>query len=134
MAEWHVNLQGDDFDLAELAARFASQDFLIQREGTAYYLMADELNTLEDPREVLDAAERILLPLNGLAKLMLSTRRPLSVGSLYQVEGDGKNRHYLLAESPAPLNPPLIDEFEEDHRPHRPLTASHLARPIEFLE
>jgi len=99
MAEWHVNLQGDDFDLAALAARFTSQDFRIQREGTVYCLMADELNTLEDPREVRDAAERILQPLNGLAKLMLNARRPLSVSSLYQIKGDRKNHHYLLADA-----------------------------------
>lgn len=140
MAEWHVNLQGDDFDLVELAARFASHDPFIQREDTAYYLLADELNTLEDPCDVLTAAEGILLPLNGLAKLLLNTRRPLTVGSLYRIDGNGKNRHDLLSEAgsliegAAPLKPGS-DETNETMQQHDTMHAQlSLARRYEQVK
>ena len=53
----------------------------------------------EDHREVNEAAERILLPLNGLSKLVLNSRKPLSTSGLYKVANDGKERHYLVTEA-----------------------------------
>jgi hypothetical protein len=99
MAEWRVNLQGDELDLEELAARLTSPVTRIRREEGRYFLTADRLNNLGGAREVRAAAENILQSLNGFARLKLNAQTPLSAGNIERVEDDGLTHRFLTAES-----------------------------------
>jgi len=99
MAEWRVNLQGDDFDLEQLALMLTSPGPRIRREEGSFFLTSDRLNALDDAHKVREVANEMLQSLNGLARLRLNARKPLSVGNLQRVEDDGKTHCHMVAES-----------------------------------
>lgn len=99
MSEWWINLQGDDFDLSQLATILTSSNFRIQRSEGGYYLTADSLNQLENAHEVWETANTALQSFNGMVRLMFPGSKPLSVGNIQRVETDGRTHYYLLTES-----------------------------------
>jgi hypothetical protein len=101
MSEWWINLQGDDFDLSQLATILTSSNFRIQRSEGGYYLTADSLNQLENAHEVWETANTRLQSFNGMVRLMFPGSKPLSVGNIQRIEADGRTHHYLLTESGA---------------------------------
>jgi hypothetical protein len=98
MAEWRVHLQGDEFDLEQLAALFTSPHLRIRKEEGIYFLTSDRFNTLTDADAVRKAANDILEPLFGSARLRFGAQKAFNVGNLRRIEDDGRSHHYLLLE------------------------------------
>jgi hypothetical protein len=90
---WAVRLSGEIIDLREATELFGSgcqivrDEILPERE--AVVLQADEFELLEEPREVYDAAERVLVPLNAVLYLDDPARSPLSIASVHRRNDDG---------------------------------------------
>ena len=90
---WAVRLSGEIIDLREATELFGSgcqivrDEILPERE--AVVLQADEFELLEEPREVYDAAERVLVPLNAALYLDDPARSPLSIASVHRRNDDG---------------------------------------------
>lgn len=99
MAEWRVNLHGDDFDLSQLAGMLTATDVRIRQEEGLYFLVADRFNDLEDAEQVRKKADEVLRSLNGLIRLRLRSQQPISVANLQRVEDEGKTHHYILTDS-----------------------------------
>ena len=99
MNHWHVNIQGNELDLSELADIFASSNICVHREEGLYYLTADELNSLDDPSEVHSRATSLIQLIWGLARIHLKTRTPLLVGAISRIRNDGVKNCYVQPEA-----------------------------------
>lgn len=82
MAHWSIHITGDEFDLAELAQSFTSQELLIIKEENAYLLQSMELDSIEYADEALERAKEIISLVSGAARLTIHAQRPLSVGNV----------------------------------------------------
>jgi hypothetical protein len=100
---WAVRLSGETMDLREATELFGSgrqivcDDVLPERE--AIVLRADEFELLQEPNEVYDAAERILVPLNAVLYLEDPARRPLAISSVHRRGDDGNWSVAIFPES-----------------------------------
>jgi hypothetical protein len=100
MREWWVNLQGDDFDLAQLSALLKDPARRVRQEEGRYFLTAEHLNKLEKPDEVRAAAEDITAYINGLVRLHFNSRTRISVGNMEErIENSGTKNLYVMPES-----------------------------------
>jgi hypothetical protein len=99
MPQWHVRINGDDFDLSQLAASLSSDDLRIQKEDDGYVLTSNSLDNFDDPHGVKQAAESVISSLNGIMRLVLKASRPLSMSSCYLADTEGRKHHYLMAEA-----------------------------------
>jgi hypothetical protein len=57
MAEWRVQLQGDQFDLQEIKEILLGHDPCIIEEGSNFYLTSKAWDKLQEPREVHSQAK-----------------------------------------------------------------------------
>jgi hypothetical protein len=99
MAEWRVNLEGDEFDLEQLAALLATPRQRLRKEERHFVLTSDRFNTLTDADSVRKTAVHLTDTLFGLARLTYGARIPFRVGSLRWVEDNGRTNYYLSLES-----------------------------------
>jgi len=100
MREWWVNLQGDDFDLAQLSALLKDPIRRVRQEEGRYFLTADRLNNLENADEVRAAAKAITASFNGLVRLQFNSRTRISVGNMEERIENGETKNlYVMPES-----------------------------------
>ena len=90
---WAVKLSGDGIDLQEATQLFRSGSQIVRAEvlpePDAIVLQADEFELLEEAREVRDAAERILVPLNAILYLEDPIRKPIAISTVHRRNVDG---------------------------------------------
>lgn len=96
MSCWAVALEGHQFDVEDARVLFGDQregiqiaSINISPDRRPTVLMADDLDDLNEPAQVLDAAQRIVDHLNGILFIMDSKRQPLSAGAAYRRMPDG---------------------------------------------
>ena len=96
MSCWAVALEGHQFDVEDARVLFGDQregiqiaSINISPDRRPTVLMADDLDDLNEPAQVLDAAQRIVDHLNGILFRMDSKRQPLSAGAAYRRMPDG---------------------------------------------
>ncbi len=99
MTEWRIQLQGTSFDLQVMEHIFSSEDPGVFQENDNFYLKSKELNLLEDPRNVLDQAKRIIDLMNGAAYLHYRDSLPVSVNGIEKIDEDGKIYQILFAKA-----------------------------------
>jgi hypothetical protein len=100
---WAVRLFGEAIDLKEATELFGSGCQIVRDEilpeHEAVVLQADEFELLQEPREVYDAAERVLVPLNAVLYLDDPARSPLSIASVHRRNDDGYWSAVIFPES-----------------------------------
>jgi hypothetical protein len=86
---WRIHLTGAERDLRDLAAQHSSgRTRVIHFEGE-YFLEADILNKLNDPKRVSENAPVILRTICGLAKIRSSSAAPVAAASVVWTDDNG---------------------------------------------
>ena len=94
--EWMVCIKGDDFDLQELSKSLTSPELCLISEDNEYYLKSTNFNQLKSTDEVRHKAEEILSLINGASKLVLGTRKPLTMGVALKIKDDGGREGFVF--------------------------------------
>lgn len=91
MPRWRVRLEGEDFDLQQLAKDFAMGARRVVEHAPGYHLEADELDTLDTAEQVRRRAVDVLQDLNAATRLQWGRSfRTAGVGrTVSRVDGDG---------------------------------------------
>jgi hypothetical protein len=89
-------LEGDPFDLQDLADLFAGGDVRVVRDDgeDAYYLTAPEIDNPPEPGSTNQSAEVIIKRLNGLARTHMGDFRPVRLSGKYT---DPAGKHVFVA-------------------------------------
>src|SRR3990172_4962349 len=94
--EWMVFLAGDSFDLQELSKSLNSPELCVIKEEDQYYLKSTSFNHLMNAGEVGEKAQEILTLINGASKLVLGTRKPLTMGVVLKIKDDGSREGFAF--------------------------------------
>lgn len=90
--EWLVKLKGD---LAELPSAFAFPLATIISQDGSFFLKSVTLNSIQDPREVLEEAKRLVEIINGAAKLYFDHYTKVEVAnSIVGVDENGSSHQF----------------------------------------
>lgn len=123
MPEWLVELKGDQGDLAMLAGHLRSADPSIKEENDGrYWLRFSGLNSLNDPREVREEADRLVGIISGAAK-HLGDLQPIEVNAIALDSGTGPPHQFVQL---SPLTATLSARF--------PMSTDRLIRLIDLAE
>src|SRR5262245_15128947 len=94
---WEVQLLGATIDLRMLADSFTSTECQIVQSGNEYVLRAAQFELLDSAASVRQRAIELVTILSSCARLVLSTRKGISVGApVYWVRPDGKRDTTVL--------------------------------------
>jgi hypothetical protein len=93
-------LEGDLFDLQDLADLLPSGDVRVVREGDAFYLTAPEIDDPPEEVKFYDAAACVLDRINGLGRVKNPSFRPVTLSGRY---GEGESQHLVVTPSPAEI-------------------------------
>jgi hypothetical protein len=99
MAQWRVQLQGEQFDLQELKEILLGNDPCILEEDSNFYLTSKAWNKLGESREVHDQAKDFIQLLENAAYLHFRDTAPISIGGMVRIDDDGRRQHILIAEA-----------------------------------
>ena len=95
MAVWLVELQGQTYDLEELANVFTTPDLLILREGDAFLLKSSAFDALADT-DVYAKAKAFMPSLNGIASVYATGYRNVGMsGAVISIDADGTRRRSI---------------------------------------
>lgn len=97
---WRVHLVGDSADLRMLADALREPSFSISQEDGEFVLTSSEFASITSADEVRARANELVTSLSGLARLMLRSHGPISVGELI-VDPKGRRHFELQAETGA---------------------------------
>jgi hypothetical protein len=97
VTQWRVQLQGDEFDLEDLPQLFSSRQLQVIRDGTDYYLLAEDFDAKEYAGDVLARAGEHLAVVNGIARLTRRSFRPAITGHVQKLEGNRPAHSYVFA-------------------------------------
>lgn len=101
---------GNDFDLEEFPQLFTSPDLrVIELEGD-YYIEGESLEAFEEIGDVQEAAVRLLLILNGVAKLQIGDFRQIKMGAIIENRRDGSNQGTVSSTIDAVINHSRISD------------------------
>ena len=96
MAEWLVEVQGDQAELAELADQFNSARLSVRKEGESYYLRSsEEFEGLSDASVVRTKATELLLLLSGVANLHAGAGETVKPGVVIWQRDDGTPDQFI---------------------------------------
>lgn len=91
--DWEVSVQGRDSDLRYLATHFAVPPIVVGQSDAddRYVLRLDAFRTCSDSTEVLEAAERQLVILSGILKLVRNSTESLMTGAVFRRRNGGRD-------------------------------------------
>jgi hypothetical protein len=93
-------LEGDQFDLQDLAELLPSGDVRVVREGDAYYLTAPQIDNPPEGSTFYEAAQRLIFWINGLGRAKNPSFRPAGLSGRYT---EGESQHVVVTPSPAEI-------------------------------
>lgn len=96
---WEVQLVGDQTDLRLLADSLAEGDLAVAATNGEYSLRAEEFEALASAGAVRDRAADLARSLSGASRLLIGSRRSISVGAVYRVREDGGRDITVFPES-----------------------------------
>src|ERR1700687_3743839 len=86
---WRIQLTGEERDLQDLAAEHLSGRTRVIHFQGEYFLEADILNALSDPKRVSESAQVILNIICGLAKIRRLSASPVKAASVVWADHNG---------------------------------------------
>jgi hypothetical protein len=89
MSEWLVQLTGDEFELEKVTRLFNLPELSIIKEGTEYFLQAEDLRGLSDAHDVYKCAQKMLPFINGAARLQSTGFKKIGIDVIVQLNPDG---------------------------------------------
>jgi len=98
MAEWRVQLQGNNIDLQELKEILSDHDPMIIQENSDFYLKSKGWDQLEEAEQVRDQAKHVIGLLDSAAYVHFRDTAPITIGHIIRVDGDGRRRNFVFAE------------------------------------
>ncbi len=97
METWHVELQGDSFDLEEFPNLFPiGGEVYFAREGEKVFMSADKMNECAQPQEVKDIAEELMNKIYPIARLHQENLVRPTLGVVWREDGEGARHGYAL--------------------------------------
>ncbi len=99
MAEWRIELRGDQWDLNILVSELCSPEVSVIKEQNVYYLQSVLFAAMNDAAEVLKEGRELLSVINGAAKLQDPGFGKVDVCGVAYLDDEGKIHQYILAES-----------------------------------
>jgi hypothetical protein len=98
--EWKVCLSGDEFDLSELSKSFCGPGLAIVREEERFVLKSSRFSELNDAEAIRHDAARIVVLLDGGARLALGARRPITLGGgIERINDDGSRDAFAFPDT-----------------------------------
>jgi hypothetical protein len=89
MSEWLVQLTGDEFELETVTRLFNLPELSIIKEGTEYFLQAEEFGRLSHAHEVYKWAQKMLPFINGSARLQSTGFKEIGIDLIVHLNPDG---------------------------------------------
>jgi hypothetical protein len=99
MAQWRVQLHGEQFDLRELQEILLGHDPGIFQDGHNFYLTSKTWDQLPDAGEVHNRAKSFLELLASAAYLHMRDTALLAIDGVLRIETDGHTHHFVFAEA-----------------------------------
>jgi hypothetical protein len=90
MAEWLVSLDGQKFDLQDLATQLQSPDWSVEEDRGGYVLRSSAFGLLTTDGQVFERANQLVQTINGLAAVVIPGFQPVQVGHVVRVHDDGR--------------------------------------------
>lgn len=98
MAEWHVQLQGEQFDLQELKEILLGHDPCIIEEDSNFYVTSKAWDQLQDSSEVHNQAKSLIQLLDSAAYIHFRDTGPLTIGNIVRIDDDGRKHSFVSVE------------------------------------
>jgi hypothetical protein len=98
MAEWRVQLQGNNFDLQELKGMLSDHDPTIIQENSDFYLKSKDWDQLEEAKQVRDRAKLFIESLDSAAYVYFMDTAPIMIGRIVRADDDGHRQNFILLE------------------------------------
>lgn len=89
MAEWLVQLTGEEFELETVTRLFNLPELCIKKEGRDYFLQSEDFRPLSDAHDVYKCAQKMLPFINGAARLHAVCFRQIGIDVIVQLNEDG---------------------------------------------
>ena len=102
MAEWRVQLQGEQGDLQELKEILLGHDPCIIEEDSNFHLTSKAWNKLGESREVEAQAKDFIQLLENSIYIHSRDTTPLTIGGIVRIDNEGR-KHYILHADPGSL-------------------------------
>ena len=93
---WSVCLDGDDADLTELARLMNAPELNVVELDGSFSLESTGFEHLDEPRQVLDAAQPLLGVISGIARLRTPLLRPLTASAVTDHRGSTPITHKFV--------------------------------------
>jgi hypothetical protein len=132
MAEWRVQLQGEQGDLQELKEILLGHDPCIIEEDSNFHLTSKAWNKLGESREVEAQAKDFIQLLENSIYIHSRDTTPLAIGGIVRIDNEGR-KHYIMNAEPgiytirgpkATLGGPRPFESRAEHQVIKVLRAS----------
>ena len=101
--EWMVCVTGDDFDLQELSKSLNSPELCVIKEENECYLKSTSFKQLSSDNKVQNKAKNILSLFNGVLRLALGTREPITIAKVIKIKDDGNRETYVYGSLRIPV-------------------------------
>ena len=102
MAEWRVQLQGEQGDLQELKEILLGYAPCIIEEDSNFHLTSKAWNKLGESREVEAQAKDFIQLLENSIYIHSRDTTPLAIGGIVRIDNEGR-KHYILNADPGSL-------------------------------
>jgi hypothetical protein len=93
---WKVQLTGDDLELKVCSKKYIDEECLIEKEGSTYYLLSVQFNSLGSLTAIKKKADQIVTNINARAKLREPKWQSIKTGSVDAVQADGSRNVSLF--------------------------------------
>ena len=87
--KWEVQLAGDAGDLKKLGRALNKEDISVSEENDQFVLRSLHFETLETADAVRHKAQELVTALSGIVRLLLGSPRPIRIGTIRQIIGNG---------------------------------------------
>lgn len=84
-----IELNGDNLDIENLAAKLKTNEWRIIQEAKIYFLTSDVINKLSETSDIMSKTEEFLKILNGSAKIFDNSHKKITTGSLTRIDENG---------------------------------------------
>ena len=124
MSTWLVRLTGHDFDLRSLAEQVRSPECTVRKEkNDEYYLQSSSLDPSMDVESVRERGRELIQRLNGIARLLNLSARPVSFGGDVMLLRDDGTRDVWAFPPPLTVRSAAVISVDGETEPRQPTTA-----------
>lgn len=99
--QWFIHLTGNKNLLNELLSYLTEKVACIKKGDNAFYLYSTFFDGLNDSNEVLKVVRKLIILINGAAKLVLDTNKTIGFDRISSINTAGIRKNYVFLEGTA---------------------------------